>query len=454
VRALQDTRTALDTFPIILNNTFIQQLKGQLSELQRQSAQMGDKLGARHPEMVKLNTAIQSTEARLGAEIEKVVQALRNDFLAARSNEQSLQASLDQQRREAQSLNRAGIQYGALQRDAQSNRELFQGLLQRTRETDLASELKANNIRIVDAAEVSRRPTSPNRRNNLLLGLLGGALFGLCLTFFFEYIDSRIKAPDEIQQHLGIPFMGIVPEAAQPPTGPNGLLLTNQVPNVFSEAFRAVRTSLLFASAEESSKTVLITSTGPGEGKTLVAANLALAMAQSGLRVLLIDSDMRRPQVHNSFRINPEPGLSNVLVGDAKASDAVRRTGVSNLWILTAGKVPPNPAELVGSRRFRDFLTGLSGHFDWILIDSPPVLAVTDSTVIAHYATGVIFVVGADRTSRRTARTAVDVLDRAQATFFGAVLNRVDLVKQSYYYSDFYKREYAEYYARGENKKA
>jgi capsular exopolysaccharide synthesis family protein len=447
IRAIQTDRAAIDTFPAILNNTFIQQLKGQLNELQRQQAQLAEKLGARHPEMLKVQSAIDTTETRINAEVQKVVQALRNDYLAAQSNERSLQASLDQQRAEAQELNRASIQYGVLQRDATSNQSMFTGLLERSRETGISGELKTSNIRVVDPAETPRRPASPNKVTNLALAIFGGAFLGIGLAFFFEYLDSRIKQPDEIKSQLGLPFLGMIPSFnPKDTTGPP--LIGNGMPNEFSEAFRGIRTNVLFSSADAGSKSIVVTSTGPGEGKSVVSANIAMSIALAGPRVLLIDADMRRPKTHELFGVGLEPGLSNVMVGDAKASETVKRTLTPNLWILAAGKLPPNPAELLGSRRFKDFMATLGEHFDWVIIDSPPVMAVTDASIIAHSATGVVFVVGAEMTNKGAAKAALEQLDAAKAKYVGGILNRVDVHRNPYYYARHYRREYQNYYAK------
>lgn len=446
IKEIQGDRTALDTFPAILNNVFIQQLKVQLNELQRLSAQQSEKLGARHPDMVKVRSAIETTEARINAEVQKVVQALHNDYLAAQVNERSLQASLDQQRGEAQELNRASIQYGALQRDATSNQTMFDGLLERSRETGISGELKTSNIRVVDEAEVPRKPSSPNRMANLILGFLGGGLLGVSLAFFFEYLDSRIKQPEEIKTQLGLPFLGMIPAfAPKETTGPP--LIGNGMPEGFGEAFRGIRTNVLFSTAEPGSKSIVVTSTGPGEGKSVVSANVALSLALAGQRVLLIDADMRRPKVHEFFGAALEPGLSNIMVGDSKASDGVKKTLTPNLWLLAAGKHPPNPAELLGSRRFRDFILSLGEHFDWVILDSPPVMAVTDASILAHHAHGVIFVVGAEMTARAAAKTALEQLDGAKAKYVGGILNRVDVRRNGYYYSRHFRKEYQTYYS-------
>src|SRR4051812_33070597 len=279
--------------------------------------------------MLKLSNAIQTAEVKLQAEIAKVVQSVKNEYQTAAIQEQSLSGALDQQKRDALSLNRKGIDYGVLQRDAATNRQLFDSLLQRAKETGVSSELRTSNIRVVDTAEPPRKPTSPNTLINMLIGLFGGATFAVVLTFFFEYLDDRIKSPEEVEAHLGLPFMGIVPALFE--TTVKDPLMSGPIQPSFAEAFRGIRTNVLFSSAAEGAKVLIVTSSAPGEGKTLVATNLAVALAQANQRVLIVDADMRKPRVHDVFQHPQEPGLSNVLVGNAKASEAVRLTKVPML---------------------------------------------------------------------------------------------------------------------------
>jgi polysaccharide biosynthesis transport protein len=445
IQAIQHDSAALDTFPAILSNTFIQQLKGQLAELQRTQASLGEKYGEKHPEMIRVKSGIEQAEAKLKGEIGKVVASMRNDYLAAQSQEQRLTAALERQKSEAMDLSRKGIDYGVLQRDANTNRQMFDNLLQRAKETDVSTKLETSNIRVVDKAEVPRKPARPNRTLNLLLALFGGGLFAVGLTFFFEYIDNRIKSPEEIKGYLGLPFLGLVPKLSDAAATDAPLLHTG-VPTLFAEAFRNLRTNVLFSTTEEGGRSLVVTSTGPGEGKTTVAANLAVALAQAGQRVLLVDADMRKPKVHIAFKESQAPGLSNVLVGNAKASEAVRKTTVQNLWLLLSGLTPPNPAELLGSQRFRDFLTTLQEHFDWVIVDTPPVMAVTDASVVAHLSNGVVFVIGCEQTSKYTANAALEQLEAAKAKFLGGVLNKVDVERHSYYYSHYYRKDYGQYY--------
>jgi capsular exopolysaccharide synthesis family protein len=223
-------------------------------------------------------------------------------------------------------------------------------------------------------------------------------------------------------------------------------LISNGVSALFSESFRSIRTNVLFSSADEGSRLVVVTSSAPGEGKTAVSTNLSLALAQAGHRVLLIDADMRKPRVHEVFQRPIAPGLSNLLVGNASASETIYESGISGLWLMPAGTLPPNPAELIGSKRFRDFTAFLLQHFDWVIADTPPVMPVTDATIAGNLAHGVLFVVGAEMTSRRIAQRAVEQLDLGQTKFLGAVLNRVDLEHNHYYYARYYRPTYGGYY--------
>jgi polysaccharide biosynthesis transport protein len=448
---LQADPAKLDTFPAILANTFIQQQKGELAELQRQQAQLSEKYGDKHPEIIKLKSAIQVAQAKLSGEIGKVVQSVRGEYQAALSQENSLTAALSQQKGEALTMNRKAIDYGVLERDVESSKQIYNSLLQRAKETGVSGELKSSNIRVVDAAEQPRHQISPRTALNELIALLTGTLLAAGLAFFFEYMDSRIKTPDEIRTHLGLAHLGMLPAMDQ--KDGKYPLLSGGVPANFSEAFRALRTNVLFSSAEEGARALVITSTGPGEGKSMVASNLAISLAQAGQRVLLIDADMRKPKVNEIFGFKQEPGLSNVLVGSSKASEAVRKTAVSGLWVMGAGRIPPNPAELIGSQRCREFVTSLKQHFDWVILDTPPVMAVTDAVIAANYVSGVVFVVGAEMTSRHAARTAIDQLTNGRARFVGVVLNRVALERNAYYYSSYYRREYGQYYQPAANAK-
>jgi capsular exopolysaccharide synthesis family protein len=438
---------AIDTLPAVVSNEYIQKLKSSLSDLQRQQAQLAQRYDDKHPEMIKARMAVQGADAKLRSEIAKVIDGVKSDYQTALAQERELQSALNAQKNEALSMNRKGIEFGVLQREAESNRQIYESLLQRTKETDISSELRTTNVRVVDMAEVPRAPVSPNVQRDISLSFAASLVLAIGLAFFVEYLDNRIKTPPDMKTHLGIPFLGMIPTVAKSKDGASPLL-HNDVPANFAEAFKTVRTSVLFSSAEAGLRTLVVTSAGPGEGKSLVSANLAIALAQAGQRVLLVDADMRRPRVHEIFSTPQEPGFSNLLTSNAKASEVIRKSSQPGLWILGAGHIPPNPAELLGSLRYTDFLSSLEDHFDWAVIDTPPVLVVTDSLIAANQATGVVFVVGADQTSRHAARTAVEQLDAANARLIGSVLNKANVLGNPYYYSSYYRKDYARYYVK------
>jgi capsular exopolysaccharide synthesis family protein len=433
--------------PLVIGNPAIQQLRQELAELQRQRADMEQKLGERHPEMVRLTGAIEAVDARLRNEIDNVYNASKNDYVTAQEHEQNLVNALNSQRGELVVLSRNATGYRSLDREAVSNQQIFDALMQRARETDISSDLRPTNIRIADEASLPRAPVWPRTERNLSFGLFGGLALGILFAFVAEYMDDKLKSPDEIRQHLHLNCLGLVPRL-KPEAGQEHLpLLSQTVPLVFAEAFRAFRTNVIFA-AHEHRPTLLVTSSRPGEGKSLVASNLAVGLALAGRRVLLVDADMRRPQVHTLLNMEQKPGLSDLLAGNVQPSAAIRATETKGLWALPSGAPATNPAELLSSARLTRLLDSLREQFDWVIVDSPPVLAVTDAALLAHACSAVIFVVAAEKTDRPSALKALEQLGTADAKIAGAVLNRVELQRNSFYYAPYYRRDYTAYYGQ------
>lgn len=444
VAGLQNDLASLDTLPAILSNPFLQQLKTNLSTLRAQESQLLQRLGDRHPDVVTVRATITESEAKLKQEVQNQVEAIKNDYSASQILEASLSDALESQKGEATSLNRKGIDYAVLEREVVTNREIFDALLARTRERNIASELKASEVRVIDVAQVPRTAIWPNRTQIMLYASFFGLLFGGALAFFFEYLNDRIKTPDEIKSYLGLPVLGLVPLNPGKHDPMKAPLIGSGTSPLFQEALRAVRTKIIFSAGDET-RCLVITSTGPGEGKTAVACNLAIGLAMTGQRVLLLDVDMRRPRVHEVFDVPQEPGLSNLLAGTAETHEALREVSPSGLWTLPSGATPENPTELLSSPRFTRFFSALKDHFDWVIVDSPPVGAVTDACIVANRPSAVIFVVGSELTSRSAAAHAVEQLDAAGATFMGAVLNRVNLKRNAFYYSSYYRPAYDKY---------
>jgi capsular exopolysaccharide synthesis family protein len=408
---------------------------------------MAAQYGPNWPPMKELSASIANARQRLDLEVDGVVNGVKNAYLAAQEKENALIGALESQKGEARGLDRKSVEYAALEREAAGNRQLYENLMQRTKETGVSGQFKSSNVEIVDAAEQPRWPVLPNVRRDLMVAAALGLMLAFGLVLGFEYFDSRIKSPDEIKTHLGLPFLGLVPSL--PAKGNESILISAfDAPPHFAESIKAIRTAVVFSSADEGARSVVVTSTGPGEGKTMVSSNLAVALAQADQRTLIIDCDMRRPRIHEMFGGDQEPGVSNVLVGTSELKEVIRKTAAPNLSIVAAGHIPPNPAELLGSPRFKELIRTLRTQFDWIIIDAPPVMAVTDAAVIGHTATGVVFVVGAEMTSRRHAAVAIEQLAAAKSHFIGAVLNRANVQRHGYYYSTYYRKDYVQAYTR------
>lgn len=452
--AVKGDSSALESFPAVLADPVVQRLRSELVSLQQQQAQVAEKYGDRHPTLIKVREQVNAAEARLRGEVGRVLNAVTREFEAARATEASLAQTLEAQKRETLSRNGNDVELVLLQRDAESNRQIWQNLQQRVNEFAVTRERRTSNVRIVDAAEVPQSPVGESVRRNLRYGALGALFLGLCVAFCLEYFDSRVKTPEQIKTELGLPFLGLVPltGARQPASAPLILSanLADQkgIPPGFGEAFRKLRTNVRLSMPEDGMQPLLVTSAGMGEGKTVVASNLATTLALAKYRVLLIDADLRRPRLHKVFGLKQEPGLSNLIVGQTPASEAVQKTTIPGLSVLTSGALPPNPSELLESKRFQEFMAQLGRYFDWVLIDSPPLLPVTDAMVLAQDVSGVILVVSADATPLQAARTAIEQLDTARARILGAVLNRVDLERRAYYYADHYREDDERYYSR------
>ena len=444
--SVQGDPEALDRFPEIVGNTFVQDRKLRLADLRRDESRLAEDLGDLHPDLIRVRSAIQDGEIGLRTEIAKIVESVRTEFEIARNLERELRSALQLQTGEALALDRAGIEYGVLLRDAESARRVYESLLRRADETGITSELRTTAIRVVDEAEIPLQPARPRRGRTVMFGLFFGLLAGVGMAFFVETLDDRLKTPEEVRGVLGQPCLGMLPNSEVEGSGSRGLRLGSGPPEHFSAAVRVICTSVFFSGAEEGCRSVVITSAEPGEGKSVASCNLALAIAQAGRKTLLVDADLLRSQQHHYWEQKVAPGLSDLLVGEAEEADVIRETGVEGLWLLTGGTHCPNPTALLSSRRFETILASLRERFDWIVFDTPPILPVSDATICASGATHVVLVVDSGSTSRRAAMAALDRLAEASANVAGVVLNRVALEAHPYYYSPYYRQTYRRYY--------
>ena len=440
---VQQAGSNRELLAIIIRNPAVQELRDRLQDLQRERASLAARYGEFHPARKNNATAIDNTERQYTEALEKAAAGAGSEYEAAMAQERSLMRELDSQKLATNSLNRKGIDYSVMQRETETYRNIYNTMLQRERELRVVANSRSNNVRVVDRAEVPGVPFTPNHRRDWTYALLFGAVIALGLAFGLDYLDDTIKTPEDITRRLRLRFLGLVPSVR----GDRHPLLSGPVPHDFGEAFRALRTSLVGLASHDGPKVLAVTSAQPLEGKTTTAVNIAMALAVGGSRVLLVDADMRRPNVHKALRISNDRGLSTLLAGQSRMREVVQRTHDPNLLVIPAGRTPANPSELLASERMRALVGGLeSGPFEWVIIDTPPVLAVTDAVIVAPMVSGVTFVVGADMTRWRLAQRAVEMLQSANPRAMAAVLNKVDFTRNHYYYARFYGHQYKSYY--------
>jgi len=428
----------------IASNPFVQQLKSRIVDLEREQTRLEERYGQKYPDVQRVNGEIADAQRQLDEEVDKNVSAIKADYQAAADEEKQLASDLEGQKAQATDLNRKSIDYSVLQREAESNRQVYESLLQREKELRVVSNSRANNVRLLDRAEVPGSPFTPNTRRAWMMAILFGLGIGIAAAFAIDYLDDTVKTPEDVTWRLHLNFLGLVPKVH----GERHPLLSGPVPHDFGEAFRALRTALVASSGADATRLIAVTSTQPLEGKTTTAVNIALALAIGGARVLLIDADMRRPSLHKAMRLPNDRGLAELLTGKSRMREVVQRCGDPNLLVIPAGHTPSNPSELLASDRMRAFLHQLTtGPFDWVIIDTPPVLAVTDAVILAPLVHAVSFVVGAEMTRWRLAQRAIETLQAGHPRSITAILNRVDFDRNRYYYSRYYGHQYKSYYA-------
>ena len=443
LKSVDPASDAADGFPVVAANPGVVETKNRLTDLLAEKTRLSSKYLPSHPEMQKVDLQIKNARETLTAQRARVIETVKNDYETAVAQERSFGASLEQQKNEAMDLERKGGGYVVLQRQADSDRLLWQSLLQQQKELQVVSNSRSNNVQVMDRADVPGAPFSPNTRRDWFTAMMAGLLVALGLAFGIEYLDDTVKTPEDVSKRLGLPLLGLVPAIK----GARVPLLSETVPHDFGEAFRSLRTSLVFTAGAGKARVIAVTSTQPLEGKTTTACNLATALALGGSRVLLIDADMRRPGLHRIMGVENNIGLSELLVAQARVREAVQATAEPNLFVIAAGRTPPNPSELLASDRMKSFLANLTqGPFDWVVLDTPPVLAVTDAVVLAGSVSAVVFVVGSEMTRRSHAERALATLRAGRPRSIGVVLNRVDFDRNKYYYARYYGYNYKSYY--------
>jgi len=435
---------------VVMGNAVVQSLKKDYTALESEYNQQLKTYKPGYPKMVKLKEHINQLKKKIDLETKKVVSSIKKDYETAVKRESYLKSAFDAQKKEALNLNQRTIQYQILKREAETNKELYNGLLQRLKEAGVSSTLTASNIQVLDKAEVPKSPFKPNKAKNIMLALIIGLLGGVGLVFFVEYLDNTVKTPEDVEKKVYLPSLGLVPYYADTSKEklPVEYITYADGKSVVSEAYASIRTFLLLSTGGRPPRIIMVTSPARNEGKTTTAINTAISLTKSNVRVLLIDADMRRPRLHKIFSLDNTKGLSTYLSGNEElGDDMLRATKIPNLDVITSGPTAPNPAELLGSFRFMELLKS-SFLYNFIVIDTTPVLGISDSLIISPHTDGVIIVIKSGETPKEAAQEARRMLASVNAKILGVILNSIDQthMKYSHYYN------YYRYYYSDENK--
>lgn len=446
-------------------------LQGKLNELSTQMAQTRVKLGPEHPKVVELSRQITAIQKQVEDSSVKLADRLKADYERAAREAQSLNAALNQAKNEASQQNENNVRFSILKQEVETAKQLYTDFLQKTNQASLqtaSQQTQGNMMQLIEPALVPSSPVGPNRLRTIMIGLLLSLAAGIGLALFLEFLNNTIKSLEDVTSYLGLPTLAIVPalnkkqlqaqteeSTALTPSpfgtanGKNGTqfgrLMVNSGHSAFAEAYRAIRTSILLSSAGTPPRTILVTSSQPGEGKTTTAINTAIALSQLKARTLIIDADMRRPSLHKVFGIAHSQGLSTYLSSnDVEIAELIQKLPLPDLYLLPCGMIPPDPTELISSGKMKELLDILALEFQYIIIDSPPLINVSDPVVLSTLAEGVIFVVKGGDTKRSIVRRARQELASVRARIIGVVVNNLNLKTEGYddYYYQRYHSEY------------
>ena len=445
----------VDSVPQIRDNPAVQDLLRKRAEIYSQFTDASNQYGPNFPKVQRLQSQLKELDAAAEKEKRAVVVRLESEYAEAHQRELLLSKALDQQKAEVNQMSERMVQYSILKREADANKALYDGLLTKLKEAGISAGLRSSNIRVVDPAMVPTYPTRPAKTRNIALSLLVGLVGGIGLALLREYMDNTVKSPDDIEALVRLPSLAVVPAFSEPNgdrtrskllkgASTNGHdkrieLVAQHLPkSQMSEAFRALRTSLLLSQADHPPQVILVTSALPREGKTTAAANLAVTLAQLGDRTLLIDADLRKPGIGRllSLGSGKYAGLSSFLAGVSSLDlVTIQHPAIPNLSAIPTGPLPPNPADLLSSHKLDEAIAELRTKFKFIVIDSPPIMAATDAVILSVKADGVLLVVRSGETPKEAFTRTRDLLLSVKCHLLGVVLNAVDSTAPDYYYS-------------------
>lgn len=446
-----EVRRNLNTSKDVLESKSVSALREAKSKLETEYQEQLKVYKPGFPKMQQLQSQIDELDRKVKSESDLIASSIEGAakavLEAATNQEKQLRARADTAKRNVLEAQDQGIRYNILKREVDTNREIYNGLLQRLKEVGVAGGVGTNNVSVVDKADIPLFPYKPDVMRNALIGLLLGLLIGLGLAFLLEYLDDSIKFPDEVERFTGLTLMGVIPRV----TAKSGAGVTDQISNdprsALAEAYRSLRTALQFSTARGAPRTIAVTSCAKAEGKSTSAYATALALSQLGKKVLLIDADMRNPSLHKVLGCDHNRGLSNLLSSDVDPLHVTRHTTHPQLFFITAGPLPPNPAELLAGDRLAQLLAPSRTTFDHIVIDAPPVLGIADAIILCKQVDACLFVIESSRTRKTSIRNALKRLHQASVHPLGAILTKLPSSASLYGYD-------AEYYYYGDQSNA
>ena len=440
----------------VLNNPLTTQLRGSITNLETEKGRLLSTYTQDHPRIQELNQQIAEARKGLNGEINNVVRGIESSYTAARAREDALEAEGKRQHDLALGMKQVGVDYAVLNEEVLVNRGLYESVLKRMNETNVGNDLAAANIQVTQRAELPMNPSSPNTLRNLLIATFLGLMLAVGYAFFTEYMDASLSTPQGVWSAVSLATLGVVPQlgslqrryrlmlpgyaktkSLEPPKKQHESLskelvvVRNQL-SMIAESYRTIRTALMLSQAEHPPKVIVLTSPSPGDGKTMTTLNLAIALAQGGQRVLVIDADLRKGRCHKLVDVDNHHGLANVLAGHAALQDSIQKTSIANLHLLPRGALPPNPADLLMSQKMRAVMRDLRQSFDFIVIDSPPIIAVSDAAILSAMCDGVLLVFHGEKTTTVRARRAVERLESVGTPILGVILNNVDMRNPDY----------------------
>lgn len=411
----------LESIPQIAKDPAWIGLRAQVSALELEKQRLKEKYKDNHPEVIRVDTLMAGLKKKKDERAAEIIALMDKERAQLQKSEAQLRAAVEDQKRVAAGQSRRVAELDTIKKQASSASGMYDILLQKLNESNIASSVQTNNIALVDKA-VSGVKIKPNQKQAALIGLGLGLLLGIGLVLGRDYFDNTIKDPDEVERYLHTDLLAAVPKYNE----------TNV--HLVTEAYQNLRTSLIFARREDSGQVVLVTGTAPQEGKTATIINLAKLLSSSGEKTLVMDLDLRRAQVHRRLGVAKEPGFSDYFTRHAELDQLIQPTKSPNLFVLTAGALPPNPPALIARKQMGDLLDRLRRHFDWILVDSPPLASVTDALLLARYCDLAVYVVQHNKVDKKAIRRNLMALQKVTPNLVGVVMNALDTKNRGYYY--------------------